>query len=1147
MSQSANGNGAAIDGGEHELQSLSIDAFLATLAKRDIRISLDGEKLKLSAPVGAVDAVLKAELTRRKPELATALREAGRPPALRKVSRTGSLPVSFAQQRLWFLDQMQPGASHYNIVFGLRFSGRMDEEALRWTLDEIVRRHEPLHTSIVDSGAGPVARLMSELDTVLDVVDVSNVDPAERAAEALRVAHAHTERPFDLAHGPMAAFLLIRFSDDERWLIVSMHHIASDGWSLSVSAREICALYEGRVSGTGSSLPALDIQYIDYAAWQQSLVRSGVFARQLQYWRDELAGAPALLELPTDRLRPAVQSSRGSRLRFRLEPRLLDDIKSFSLKQGATLYMTLLAVWQVLLHRHSGQEDIVVGSPLANRDRPELEGLIGCFVNNVAMRGRLGGNPTLREHLARVRSTVLHAFDNRELPFDQVVDGVRPERSTSHAPIFQVMFALQSFPNEARQIAGLHAELVHEVADQHQWARFDITLDADEHEGALRMGYEYATDLFDAATIERLHTQYVTLLRETIANPDRRVDDVPLMTPGEQHELLSRLNATVQSHDRSRSVHEIVLATAAERPDAIAVVAGGEQLTYAELVRRANALAKVLRIEGVVAGSTVGVCLDRAASLPVAWLAVLMTGAAYVPVDPAHPSERIAHTLGDAAVACVVSAPGLMAWDVGVAVVLVDDARLAEQSTDIVVTPVDASALAYVIYTSGSTGRPKGVEVEHRNVVNFLHAMQSEPGIGADDVLLAVTTPSFDIAGLEIWLPLVTGARVVIALRGDVLDGEALRSMIEQHRVSMLQATPTTWRLLIDSGWEGTPRLTALCGGERMPRELARDLVPGVSALWNMYGPTETTIWSTVHRVTESDREISIGHPIANTTIYIVDAAGRQVPIGVAGELCIGGQGVARGYRDRAALTAEKFVSVELSVNGVERVYRTGDVVRLLGDLTLEYVGRRDFQVKVRGHRIELGEIEAVLAEHASVQRNAVIVREDSPGDQRIVAYVVPVHPQAGATESMLALLRTRLPEYMVPSSIVVLDALPLTPNGKIDRKALPVPAASARSEGDGGIEPMMTDTQRRVAAVWREVLKIDRVGLHENFFDLGGHSLLVVKVHAALRREFGKELTVLDLFQRSTVAGQAELLADTSSTDVGLRRAQARAARHTA
>ena len=1095
-----------------------------------------------------MDSVLKAELARRKPELVSALRASVGVPALRKVPRAGTLPVSFAQQRLWFLDQIQPGASQYNIVFGLRLTGQLDEDAMRSALDEIVRRHEPLHTAVHQNGSGPEARLNTVHDTTLEIIDVRSLAPDAREAEAQRLARAHTEKSFDLSRSPMAAFRLIRVSDDERWLIASLHHIASDGWSIAVVMRELYELYDARVLGRAPSLPSLDIQYVDYAAWQHALVDRGVFARQLDYWRSELAGAPALLDLPTDRPRPAVQTSRGARVRFYADDALYQSLKTFSLSEGVTLYMTLLAVWQILLHRHSGQDDIVVGSPMANRDRPELEPLVGCFVNNVAMRGRLSGNPTVREFLGRVKSTVLNAFDNREVPFDQLVDALRPERSTSHSPLFQVLFTLHSFPVEKAHLSGVEAELLPAVSDQHEWARFDIALDVDELEASLRMVYEYATDLFDDATIRRLHSQYLTLLREVVADPTRRVADIPLLTADEQRTLLAELNATDRDHDREPCVHELVLATAAARPDAIAVETAAERLTYAELVARATRTAHVLRSHGARPGATIGVCLDRTADLPVSLLAVLLSGAAYVPVDPAHPAERLAHTLHDAGVLCVLTAKGLLdGVDLTMPTILVDAPTLAEQHTDTIVSSVQPGDLAYVIYTSGSTGRPKGVEVEHRNVVNFLHAMQQEPGFSADDVLLAVTTPSFDIAGLEMWLPLITGGRVVIASRGDVLDGERLRALLDEHSVTMLQATPTTWRLLVDAGWSGSPTLRGLCGGERMPRELARELVPRVGSLWNMYGPTETTIWSTVHRVTDWNREISIGRPIANTTVYVVDAGGHQAPIGVAGELCIGGEGVARGYRDRPELTAEKFVTVNFSDRGPERVYRTGDVVRLLGDLTIEYVGRRDFQVKVRGHRIELGEIETVLAEHASVDRNVVIVREDNPGDQRIVAYVVPKQPHAGATESMFALLRTRLPEYMVPSAIVVLDALPLTGNGKIDRKALPAPKTAARDASDPVVGPIMTDTQRRVAAVWCEALKIERVGLHDNFFDIGGHSLLVVKVHAALKREFGRELTVLDLFQRSTVASQADLLGDTSSSDAGLRRAQARAARHSA
>ena len=775
------GDGAAITaGGQTDLRNSdvpSIDAFLAELARRDIRVTLDGEKLRISAPAGAVDSTLKTELARRKPELVAALRASVGVPALVKVSRAGTLPVSFAQQRLWFLDQIQPGASQYNIVFGLRLTGQLDQKALQWALDELVRRHEPLHTAVHQNGSGPEARLMAVDHTTVELTDVSSFDPDQRAAEAQRLARVHTEKPFDLARGPLAAFKIIRLSDDESWLVASLHHIASDGWSLGVVMREMGDLYEAKVNGRPSPLPPLEIEYVDYAAWQHALVERGVFSRQLDYWRNELGGAPSLLDLPTDRSRPAVQGARGARLRFQVDDRLYEALKAFSLKEGATFYMTLLAGWQMLLYRHSGQDDVVVGSPMANRDRPELEPLIGCFVNNVAMRGRLEGNPTAREFLGRVKSTVLNAFDNREVPFDQLVDALRPERSTSYSPVFQVMFTLHSFPLGKRLLSGLQVELLPEVSDQHEWARFDIALDVDELEGSLRMAYEYATDLFDAATIERLHAQYVTLLRAVVADPDRRVADIPLLAGDEQQTLLAQLNSTEREHDRTRSVHELVLAAADRHPAVVAVETGTERLTYAELVERAKRLARVLQSHGARPGTTVGVCLDRTAALPVSLLAVLMSGAAYVPVDPAHPAERIAHTLQDAQVLCVLTAKGLIdGVDLTMPSIFVDAPTLAEQQDDIIVPPAQPSDLAYVIYTSGSTGRPKGVEVEHRNVVNFLHAMQQEPGFTHDDVLLAVTTPSFDIAGLEMWLPLITGGRLVIASRGDVLDGERLRA-----------------------------------------------------------------------------------------------------------------------------------------------------------------------------------------------------------------------------------------------------------------------------------------------------------------------------------------------------------------------------------
>ena len=1135
-----------------EAPSAAVRELLADLALRDVRLTLDGEKLKVNAPVGALDDALKVRLSQAKAEVIAALRApAAHSHGLRRVPRVAPLPISYAQQRLWFLDRMQPGNSHYNISLSLRLSGLLDVAALSAAIDQLPQRHEALRLRIRDVDGNPSAELMESVGSVVRFVVLTEGTPAERLVEARQLALRHAVLPYDLAVGPLVTALLIQLAPDDHVLMLGMHHIASDGWSLSVAAREICAEYDAAVSGQPSPLPALDIQYIDFAAWQREQLESGLLVQQLAFWQRELANATTLLELPTDRPRPPILTYRGSRRKHVMPAELLNALKSFSRAEDTTLYMTLLAAWQVLLHRYSGQDDIVVGSPMANRDDPALEPVIGCFVNNVVMRGRLDGNPRFADFLKQTRKVVLGAFDHREMPFDRLVEALRPERSTSHSPIFQVLFTLHSYPIDPAPLRGIDVELLQLDDDGSGTARFDLTLEMDEHEGGLRMVYEYATDLFDESTVARMHGQFLVLLEHVAGHASDSVADIPILTPADEIVVLDDANQTAFSHDRTQCVHALVAAAAARVPDAIAVQAPDGSLTYAQLERRANQMAQLLRERGVTDGALVGVCLDRIADLPVALLAVLKAGAAYVPIDPAHPAERLVYTLTDAKVACVITEERFVSLvesaHAPLLLVDADAGAILAQSSSAPVSAVGPRDLAYVIYTSGSTGRPKGVEVEHRNVVNFFRSMEREPGFDASDVLLAVTTPSFDIAGLEMFLPLVCGARTVIASRGDVLDGEQLIALLEDCHATVMQATPATWRLMLDAGWTGKRDLRVLCGGEAMPRDLARDLLTRTSVIWNMYGPTETTIWSTTHRVTDAGAEIPIGHPIGNTTVYVLDAAGRPAPLGVAGELCIGGEGVARGYRDRPELTAEKFVDVVLAGRAPERVYRTGDVVRLRADLTLEFVGRRDHQVKLRGYRIELGEIESILVENASVRRAVVIVREDAPGDQRLVAYVVPANGEPIVVETLRSMLRSRLPEYMLPSMIVSLAELPLTPNGKIDRKALPAPDAllPAPPVSAALSDTLMTEPQRRVAAIWRDVLRLAHVGVEDNFFDLGGHSLLVVKVHAALKREFQRELTLVDLFQHTTIAAQASLvLSDTTDRDASMQRARARAAR---
>jgi amino acid adenylation domain-containing protein len=760
------------------------------------------------------------------------------------------------------------------------------------------------------------------------------------------------------------------------------------------------------------------------------------------------------------------------------------------------------------------------------------------------LRGNLGGAPSFSAYLARVKQMALDAFDHAELPFDVLVEGLNPQRAASHTPFFQVFFTFMSFPTRVTAPAGLVAEL--QEAETHA-SRFDLTIELIEQDGQLKALYEYASDLFDEATIDRLHTHFDTLLRGVTADRTRSIRELPLLTDADERLLLGKWNDTAVEHDRSRCVHQLLEQIARTSGAAVAVVDSQQTLTYTQLDQQANQLAHLLRSRGVVPGALVGVCLDRTADMPVALAAVLKAGAAYVPLDPTHPADRLSYTLQDAGVACVITLgrfAGQLA-DARAPLLPLDElqSELSKQPLVAPGLPTKPDDLAYVIYTSGSTGRPKGVQVEHRNVVSFLEAMRREPGIEANDVLLAVTTLSFDIAGLEMWLPLTVGARVIIASRADVLEGQSLVGLMETHGVTLLQATPATWRLLLEAGWAGRPTLKALCGGEALQRDLAVALVERVGELWNVYGPTETTIWSSVNRVRDPQIAIPIGHPIANTRVYVLEPSGQPAPVGVAGELCIAGEGVARGYRNRPELSAEKFVTIALPRGRQERVYRTGDLARFRADGQLEFIGRRDTQVKVRGYRIELGEIESVLASHAGIKECVVIVREDTPGDQRLVGYAVLTSGASFDAEAARATLRAKLPEYMVPNLFMTLETLPLTPNGKLDRKALPKPQTATATESEGPADAaLMTPAQRRVNAIWRDVLKVERIGLHDNFFDLGGHSLLLVKLQSALKREFGRDVALVELFQRTTVSAQADRMSSNATVSDALKRAQARA-----
>lgn len=1125
-----------------------LEDLLARLADADVQITVSDKRLKLNAPKGAINEDLRAEIVANREKLLARLahprRDLSR--SLVRIPRTGTVPLSASQRRLWFNTRMHPDGNQYNIGGALCLSGPLDIAVLRHTIEQLLHRHETLRMTIGDRDGEPDARIHPPDDSaqVLPVFSVGSPEEAKALAENL------IREPFDVSKGPLARFQLLRLGPEEHVLASCLHHVIADGWSLSILLQDAWEIYESSLASRAPKLPELLLGAVDYAAWENRQTNADRWAKQVAFWRTELAGAPALLDIPTDRPRPAKASFRGRRMVRYLDRKLVERLRSCAQRHGATLFMIMLGAWQVLLHRLSGQADIVVGIPVANRESHGLEAAVGCLINTVPVRARFEGAPNFTDVLAQTRTATVAAMDHSSVPFDVLVAALNPDRGSSHPPIFQVLFTSLTFPPPASLPSGLAIEPM--VLDLGS-ARLDLTVEVAEvtigrHTGQSAVMYEYSTDLFDEAAIERAHHQYQMILAAVAADPHQPVLALPLIDSAQQHAMVEARNATGADHDRSLRVHQLVEAVVASSPDRVAVVAGETSLTYAELDKRANQLARALAARGASRGSRVALCVDRSAEMPLAALAILKAGAAYVPLDASHPAERLRYIIEDAEAVCVITLERLahLFGDTPVVMLDRDGADISAQDPAPLFLEGAPTDLAYLIYTSGSTGRPKGVEVEHRNLVAFLDAMRREPGLGRDDVVLAVTTLSFDIAGLELWLPLANGARVVIASREEALDGSRLIALMERRGVTLFQATPATWRLLVESGWSGKRDLTALCGGEAMPRVLAQALLPRVGALWNMYGPTETTIWSTAGQVVDASRSISIGRPIANTRVYVLDAGGGIVPVGVAGELVIAGEGVSRGYHRRPGLTARAFGTISIA-GREERVYRTGDLARMRSDGTLDYLGRRDQQVKVRGYRIELGEIEAVLSSHPGISSAAVAVKSFAPEDERLVGYVTVAHDHVLNPEELRSALRERLPEYMVPAHFVSLAAFPLTPNGKLDRSALPLPEAEPRQNRTVGPLVPMTDAQRRLAVVWTSVLQTDKVGLSDNFFDLGGHSILLVRLQAAINAEFGQELSLIDLFQHTTVAAQADRLGPTTTRMSDLvGRARSRALRQT-
>ena len=1051
-----------------------------------------------------------------------------------KVSRETDPPLSFAQQRLWFLDQLEPGNPLYNVPCALRIAGVLNVAALERSINEIVRRHEILRTRFTTSGGQPVQLIAPVLTIPLPTTDLGRLPQSEREAKAESLAAEEAKRSFNLGAGPLLRCHLLRLAQEQHILLLNIHHIASDETSREIVVRELVALYEAFSQGKPSPLPELKTQYADYAAWQRGWLQNESLDRELTHWRQRLKGAPAVLELPTDRPRPAAQSFRGGNESLDLDPGVAHALKALSQREGTTLFMTLLAAFQTLLSRYTGQEDIVVGAPFTNRQRAEVEGLIGFFVNTVPLRTDLSGDITFHELLERVKAAALEAYDHRELPFEKLVEELRPERNLSYNPLFQILFTVQNSVPPIERVAGvtLHLQDVDTGT-----AKFDLTCTVIPSDRGFTTSFEYNTDLFEAATIRRMMDSFRSILEAVARNPEQRLSQLPLLSQKERQRVLIDWNATQSEYPRSKCLHQLVEAQAAAQPDAVAVVQDRTRLTYGELNRRANQLAHFLRKRGVGPEVPVGICLDNSIELTVALLAVLKAGGACLPLDSAYPKERLQWMLEDSRAPLLLSREGLLpelASPRTERICMLSASDVLERESGENPSPAVApSDLAYVIYTSGSTGKPKGVMLTHGGLVNYVCAAIKLYGLRSSDRLLQFSSISFDIAIEEIFPTWAAGATLVLRSGNFSLAGSDFLRFARQQKLTVLSVATAYWHELVhelsESGAELPETLRLLVvGGEKAQiqvLEVWRKLV-GNRVRWiNTYGPTETSVIASSYEPAASGplpSPLPIGRPISNVKIHLLDRNLQPVPAGIPGELHIGGPGVARGYLNHPELTAEKFVRDPFSSQPDARLYKTGDLARYLSNGEIEFMGRRDFQVKIRGFRVELGEIESALVKHAAVREALVIAREEGLNNKRLVGYVIPAAGSTPEAATLRKFLKRQLPEYMVPSDFVVLDEFPLTPNGKVDRKALPAPQPSAISADH--VAPVNA-VESQLVAMWEEILAKKPISVRDNFFDLGGHSLLAVRLMRRIEQNFKRKLPLTTLFEAPTIEQFAALL----------------------
>ena len=1027
------------------------------------------------------------------------------------VSRTDGVVLTSAQQRMYFLSQLEPDSPVYNCPFAYRLKGSLDLPRLRQALADVIKRHEILRTNYRDH-VGVIEGIVREAKPVsVAFMDMSSLADAQLESATADWMREESARLFNLATGPVLRCSLARLSSEEHILLMVIHHIACDASSEPVILEDLASAYNGTLAEEPCA------QYADYAAWQYP---REVIARdeELAWWKQQLTDMNGPGEFQSDFARPQSDLHKGASVSLQLDAATLEKCKALARASNTTVFTLLLAAFDTLLYRYTGVEYVIVGTPVAVRNHHSAESMVGLFINTLLLRTCAAGNPTFREFLERVRETVAGGLTHQEVPFDAVIDALRPQNGgIAGSPLFHVMFEYRNVRKPYPAMKGLAVE---RIEFDRGVTPFDLTLDLEPGDEGVRGHVYYNTCLFEHATIERLARHFERLLVHVIVAPDEKVAAIPLLTPAERQQLLVEWNATERAYPRETSLAELVEAQVERTPDAVAIVCGEQSLTYRDLNARANQLACELRKRGAGPDQLVGLCVERSVEMIVALLAIVKAGAAYLPLDPLLPIERLGYMLEDSCVRVLISEQSLLGLLKSFAgtTILLEDAGWQANLCDNKMEKARHENLAYLIYTSGSTGKPKGVQVPRGALTNLLWSMLDWLQLTERDRLLAVTTISFDIAGADVWLPLLVGAQTVIASREQAADGNALRSLLERHDITFLQATPVTWRLLLDAGWCGKPDMQTVCTGEAMRQDLAAQLVPAVKRLWNLYGPTETTIWSTGYSATDGRGPILIGRPVANTRCYILDEHRQPVPIGVTGELYIGGDGLARGYLSQPELTAEKFMADPFLGAGA-RIYRTGDLARYRADGNIECLARIDNQVKIRGYRIELGEIEAALREQPEISQAMVSAREDELGDKQLVAYLVAATGLPAPASSLVRRrLEKHLPGYMVPTAYVFLERLPISLNGKIDRKALPSPEVVAGHPDEEEFLAPATPVERQLAGIWEEVLHREPIGIRENFFDIGGHSLSAMRVMARVRGVFDLEIPVSSLFQSPTI-----------------------------